>query len=250
MPVEDLLKGLGEKEKVEEVGVAGFKATVVTRQTMEYNASAPTAWLEDGSYANDHIILDPITKTVEGFTGDVFLQSSPALQRYREINSQVGRVSSYLPGRTQAQLGRVNALAASARDALIEVETAVNVGKNALDFIGNQDPEKPLREKFVDALVSIRDNRQLIPVEFESKVFKNMAIVGLSITRDNERRAVEYEITFKQLRFADTIYTDPANEFPEASPGTDGKIEGSRDKGSQSGEEKPSSLLFNAFGGF
>jgi transcription-repair coupling factor (superfamily II helicase) len=248
MSLQKLLQGPGPKEKVETLGVAGFKAAVITQQTIEQNAQAPTAWLEDGSYANDHIILDPVQFTVEGNVGDVYLQSSPTMERYREINSTIGRATTYLPERTQAQISRVEALAATARDALIKANTAVNVGQNVAELFGNQDQSKPLRERFVDTLTALRDNRQLVPIEFENRKYKNMAIVGLSITRDNERRAVEFEVTFKQLRFAETTFTDPANAFPNASQGTDGKTQGARDKGKQSGQEKPTSLLSSVLG--
>jgi len=248
MSFQKLLQGPGQKEKVETLGVAGFKAAVITQQTIKQDASAPTAWLEDGSYANDHIILDPVQLTVEGNVGDVYLQSSPTMERYREINSTIGRATTYLPERTQAQLSRVEALEATARDALTKAQTAVEVGQNVADLFGNQDAAKPLREKFVDTLTALRNNRQLVPIEFENRKYKNMAIVGLSITRDNERRAVEFEITFKQLRFAETEFSDPANAFPNASQGTDGKTQGTRDKGKQSGQEKPTSLLSNAIG--
>lgn len=248
MSVNDLLKAPGKKEKVETLGVAGFKAAVVTEQTLEQNAQAPTAWLEDGSYANDHIILEPVTFSVTGNVGDVFLQTAPRFQRLREINSTLGRTTTYLPGRTQAQLGRVQAFQATARDALIEVQTAVDQGQQVAELFGNQDQEKPLRERFVDTLTAIRNERQIVPIEFEGRRYDDMAITGLSITRDNQQRAVEFEVSFKQLRFADTVYTDPAEAFPSASQGTGGKTQGPRDKGKQSGQQEPSSIFSNIIG--
>jgi hypothetical protein len=248
LSVNDLLKAPGKKEKVETLGVAGFKAAVVTEQTLEQNAQAPTAWLEDGSFANDHIILEPVTFSVTGNVGDVFLQTNPRFQRLREINSTLGRVTTYLPGRTQAQIGRVQAFQATARDALIEAQTAVDQGQNVAELFGNQDPEKPLRERFVDTLTAIRNERQIVPVEFEGRRYDNMAITGLSITRDNQQRAVEFEVSFKQLRFAETVYTDPAEAFPNSGQGTGGKTEGARDKGKQSGQEEPTSLISDIIG--
>lgn len=243
MPLFDLLKGPGAKEKVETIGVAGFKATVTTRETIEANASAPTAWLEDGSHANDHIILDPITKVVEGNVGDVYLESSPTLERFREIAGPVGRVTPYLPDRTQAQLQRAGDLAATVRDGLIAAQSAVRAGRNVFDLFGNQDDNKPLGEQFVDRLLKIRAARELVPVEFNSKRFDNMAIVGLSVTRDNENgNAIEYEITFQQLRFAETTFADPASGFPNASDALDGKTDGMRDKGVQAGKDAGESL--------
>jgi len=251
MAISDLLQGPGEKNKVTDLGVAGFKAASVTRKTVEANATAPTAWLEDGPFVHDHIILDPVTQVVEGEVGDVYLQQSPEFEAFQEAQAGLGQAVGYLPEQTQAQVQRGVALAATVRDGVNQAQQAISAGENVAQYFGLQESEKPLGEQFVDTIMAIRNARQLIQVELSGRKWDNMAIVGVSVTRDNEDRAIAFEISFQQLRFAQTVFQDPSDPFPDAGAGTNGSTQGAKDKGAQSGEETESSALFElgeAFG--
>lgn len=252
MAISDLLQGPGDKNKVTDMGIAGFKAASVTRKTVDAPAQAPTSWLENGSFVNDHIILDPVTQVVEGEVGDVFLQPSAFFEAFQEAQAGLGQAVGYLPEQTQAQVQRGVALAATVRDGVNQAQQAINAGQNAAEYFGLQESEKPLGEQFIDTIFAIRKARQLVQVELSGRTWDNMAIIGLSVTRDKEDRAVSFEVQFKQLRFAETLFVEPSDPFPEAGAGTNGSTEGERDKGAQSGEETESSFLndtVEAFGG-
>lgn len=247
--VSDFLSELDRREQRDSLGVAGFRAVSVTRKTVEASAQVPTAYLEDGSFANDHIILDPVTQIIEGEAGDLYLQPSAFLEALREIQSGLGGVAGYLPGKTQAQLSRVTALASTIRDGLQLAESAINAGQSALDFFGSEDSEKPIPDQFVDAIFGLRSARALVPVELNGRTWNNMAIVGSSFTRDNEGRMIAFEVSFQQLRFVELEYVDPENPFPNAGEGTNGATQSGRDKGTQSGEQVETSAAFDFFGG-
>ena len=217
---------------------------------MQADADVPTAWLEDGSHVNDHIILQPITHVVEGEVGDVYLRQSPEFELFQEAQAGLGQALGYAPEKTQAQAQKAVELAATVRDGLNRAQQAINAGQNAAQFFGLQDEEKPLGERFVDTLFALRNARQLVTVEFTGRQLDNMAIVGLSVTRDNEDRAVSFEVTFQQLRFTETQFVEPSDPFPNAAEATDGSTESDRNKGTQGGEDTPTSFAFELLGGF
>ena len=57
------------------IGIGGYTAEVRIRDQMILTSTAPTSYLEDGSFVQDHIINDPISFSLTGEIADIIVQS-------------------------------------------------------------------------------------------------------------------------------------------------------------------------------
>ncbi len=80
--------------------------------------------------------------------------------------------------------------------------------------------------------------------------FANMYITSLEVTRDNQNRAISFNLEAQEIRTADT-FSMATSAAQNASIATAGQTDGVTDKGTQEGEEVSTkeSFLFSRFGG-
>lgn len=229
--------------KLEEVGIGGFTLLAIVRQSFSLTSRAPTSYLEDGEYANDHIVNDPLILTIEGEVSDIHIRRNPALELQRRVSAQIGAITKYLPLRTQSQIGKIEALINDAADAARKINAAIEDGRNAWDFFGNKDSQsKGIQEQFIDFIESVFYGKQLINIDMPYRTHKNMSI-SISVDSDNITNSTSFVITAKRLRFAETELAELTDFFPAASIGLGGQEQGEKDKGAQTGEKQEESLL-------
>ena len=251
MAVIDFLNRQREQPEQQEVGIGGFTLLARTRETFTYTSQVPTAYLEDGSFANDHIILDPMTLTIEGSVSDIFLRTDPAVEAIREVQSAIGNAAAYLPAKTASQAQRVASLGVDVVDRARQIDSAVQDGQQVLGILGDKSPSKGLRERFIDSMESLHFGKQLIAIDMPFRRFDSMRITSISFSEDNKTHETNFSLTAQKVRFTDTIFVQ-LKPAPAPAPGLNGSTEGTTDKGSQEPEDKPTSLLsFGAslFGG-
>lgn len=232
-----------EVEK-QEVGIGGFVLLARVRESFLLTAKAPTTYLEDGSFANDQIVNDPLILTIEGEVSDVHVRRNPRLELQRSVNSQVGRITRYAPLRTQSQLSQISALANAVADVNRQINAAIDDGRNAYEFFGNKDTSaKGIREQFVDFVESMHYGKQLLNIDMPFRTHESMFLTSVTVDADNISEPFSFSITAQKIRFAATEVTDATDFFPAPSVGLGKQEEGTKDKGAQTGEEVPRSFL-------
>lgn len=243
MAIIELLKNRGkEAKKSEEIGIGGFSLMARVTESYTLSSQIPTTWLEDGTNVNDHIILDPLTLTIDGVVSDVFVRREAAIEAITRVQAEIGNLQMYLPTRTNTQAQKVNALINDATDQYRKIDRAVDAGKQVYD-LAKGETEKNLREQFLDVIDELHYGKQLISIDMPYRTYDSMRITSVQITRNNEDEAIAFKITAQQMRFADTIYVDASEFFANASDGTGGKTDGLSDKGPQKPKEVTESTL-------
>lgn len=246
-PVTDILgMAVGGKAK-EKIGIGGFTLYARINETVSRSSRVPTSWLEDGSYAQDQIIVDPLTITISGEVSDVYIERESAIEALTRAQGVVGVVETYLPTRTQSQVQRINSIINDATDKLREVDRAINTGKQVFGFFGAGSGAKTNRELFIDAVELWTDGKQMISIETPYRLYDSMVITSISITRNNEHEALAFNLSAQKIRFAETIYSDTSNYFKNPSSGLEGKTDSVTDNGPQKPKDIDESLLYTTY---
>ena len=231
------------KKSKEKIGIGGFTLFARVNETINLNSKIPTTWLEDGSFAQDHIVLDPVTVSIDGEISDVFLERDALPEAITRIQSQIGAIETYLPTRSQSQIQKINAIINDAQDKLRAVDRAIDNGKQLYNFFTSNTSGKGNREIFIDYAEIWHKGKQLISIETPWRVYERMAIISLSIVRGNEEEAISFKLTAQEIRFAETIYRDINQYFKKPSDGIEGKADSVVNKGPQKPKEVDESLL-------
>jgi len=231
-----------------EIGIGGFTALVRVKEGYNLSASVPDIPVEDGSVIHDHVILAPLTISIEGDVSDVHLRESPELRAIRQLEAEIGNVTAlYAPARTQSQLSRVAALANDVLDAGRRIDSLIERGEQVGKLFGNQDTASTTnRQRFLDFMERTRNTRVPITIEMPYRRCDNMIITTLSVNYDNETDSTTFKVEAQQIRFAELKY---AAVERKRSKGTGGQIDSEKNKGAKKGTEVPRSLLSNIFGG-
>ena len=243
--IEDFLTRPLQGAPSQEIGIGGFTAMVRIRDSYKLTAEVPATPVEDGSFVNDHIILKPLTISIEGHVSDVHLRASPAIRQFQRVQAEVGNLTSqYSIGRTESQLSEASALANDAADAIRQADALLDAGDQALDFFGNRDTEsKGLQEQFLDAMEALHFGQQVIAIDMPFRRHESMVITAFQKNTDNVTNETTFTIEAQQLQFADLQFV----EVKVPAAGLNGQTDAETNKGAQEGEPVESSLLFEAF---
>lgn len=229
-------------EQAKEVGIGGFTALARVRESYKLAADAPDTPVEDGSFVHDHVILKPVTLSIEGSVSDVHIRRNPLVRDFIRVQAEVGNLSSqYASGRTQSQINKLSALANEAADAIRQIDALVAAGEQAAKFFGNKDAQsKPLREQFLDAMEALHFGQQAFTIDMPHRQFTSMVITTLTLNTDNEAEETVFTLEAKQLTFARLQVVEVA-----PSAGTGGQLETETDQGTQAGAPVEKSLATN-----
>lgn len=262
MIIDELFKGRAQSSQSsseEEIGIGGFKLFARVNQSTQYKAQVPNFVLEDGSYANDHIINDPLVLSINGEVGGTFFQKLQSYIPEFLTNSQqnaISNVSVYLPSRTTSQLSRINSLRSDANSYLSQLNRMASVGTELFNVFNgtSAQKEKDNQEQFIAFLESVYYSKQLIDIEMPYKKHTNMALTDLSIERNNTENSIKFTASFKKVQFAQIVYTSASKYFkkPSSTSATNKKTESAKDKGSQKpadNKKSSKSLLTTLMGG-
>lgn len=236
----------------DEIGIGGWTLYARISDSYRLTADVPPAPLEDGSFATDHIILNPLVLKIEGEVGDLHLRRSPLIPEFVPVPATLGAITSFLPTRSPFAEARAAQLVDDARDALASLDRLLDAGNQPLRLLGNLDTgSKPLVEQFIDAMDALYYAKALFAVDMPFRRHENMTITDLTVTRDAQSNAMRFTMELSQFRFVETqqvaIEAVPARA---PSAGTGGQTEPVADKGAQEGEPRETSLLTDILGVF
>lgn len=227
----------------EQIGIAGFNLDVRVRESTRMESSAPTKVLEDGSFANDHIIVNPVILQIDGEVSDIHLAPSVAQNIQRRVARRVGVVSRYLPAFTNSQLNRVQTIANDVLDVTRKIDDVIEDGESFFDLFGDKSESTAITQKFFDTMDKLRLAKALVKIQMPDKLYENMAITSLTINRDNQFEPLTYSLTAQEVRFA-AIEFEAVDRY-KANPSTSlgGQTDEPTNKGVNKGKEVDESLL-------
>lgn len=239
-----------------------FTADARIDEKMSRKSTATNFYVEDGSPASDHIIVDPLILSISGEVSKVTYQRSYLLQEYLEARQLLGSISVYLPNRTNSQISKigktVNKISNVIRKAEDITDKIKSIGAYGEDNLGieglnqytdidtltNVKRVKNLETDFIAFLEDYVTNRKLMKVETAKYgILENMAIVNYSLTTNNEDNSISYTIDLQEIRTVKTIIT-PVKQIAKNPKGQAGaQTQDKADKGVVQGQEK--SLAFD-----
>lgn len=221
--------------EAQEIGIGGFNLFARVSDSTAYETQAPTSVVEDGSYIGDHLINAPIKLNISGDVSDVFLNPPPVSQSAARLPT-VGAITALAPGRTVSQAQRVARIINTATDRYRQIDTAIKNGRPVSDFAGNKAGTKPIREQFIDFIEAVHYGKQLITISMPYRQHESMAVTSVTITRDNQRKALSFSLTAQKFRIAQTTFTELSQFYSKPSPAVASQVAGESDKGVQSPE--------------
>jgi len=235
---------IDDKQKI---GIGGFTAYAAVRHVVNKSLDAPDTPLEDGSFANDHLIKKPVILEVSGLVSDVFIRSAVEATIFRRGLSEIGNISKYLPAQTQTQIAKAASIAIDANNVSKGIQAAISDGKQLLDFIGNKSAGQNNRELFIAALDLYYDNSTVMRIEMPDKIYENMVITSRVIEYDNQKdKAISFKLTAKELVFSNVIFSDITAFFKKPAPGDiANQVAGQESNGLNNAPEVPVSLISN-----
>jgi len=240
--IEDYLNRKFEKTPTKRIGIGGFSALVRIEERTSKTSDSPMTPVEDGSFVNDHIILNPVRLSIQGDVSDIFVEPSPILAELKRTQSTVGKITQYAPPKTQSQVQQANALANDIADVVRAADALIGAGESVVNFFGNKDnSSKGNRELFIDAMDSLFYGKQLFPIETEYRLYENMVMTSFEVRHNNSTESTQFSIEAIEFRFATTVFTELASA-PNPADGTNGQLQVETSKGAQTGEKVDESL--------
>lgn len=237
--IEDLLNRQIDSKK-QALGIGGFKLFARMRETTEFKSRAPTTYLENGSPVQDHIINEPLTISIEGDVGDVYIEKTAIESRVNRVNEILGQSAEYLPDRTISQIQKLNGAVNTFRDKIREIDRAVSTGKQILGLEqGGSTPQ----EQFIAFMEAFHDSKLVISIDMQYRSYYPMRITTLSIVKDSSGNALRFNMSAQKIRVAEPIYILNSEFKKNAAGSVSDQVGGQTDKGNQSGEEVEQSLL-------
>jgi len=226
-----------------EVGIGGFTAFVRIKDSTRFESEIPSTPLEDGSLVHDHIILKPLTISIEGDVSDVHLRASPLIKQFQTKSAEIGNFTSmFAPAITQSQLSKVAELTTTALDAVNALDNIIAKGEQLFDMFGNRDSaNKSNQNKFVDAMEAAHLGRQLIDIDMPFRKRTNMCVTSFTLSTDNQADSTTFTLEAEKMSFAELVYANVAAKNPSA--GTGGQTDSEKDKGAQEGVKTSRSIL-------
>jgi len=233
---------IGDTQK-KEIGIGGFTALARVKDSTRFESEVPSSPLEDGSLVHDHIILKPMTVSIQGVVSDVFLRASPITKRFQQATTAIGDFSSmFAPVSTVSQISKMNELAVSALDAVNKMDALVAKGEQIYSLFGNRDSKsKSQQNLFIDYIEAIHNGRQIISIDMPYRTRVDMRITSFTAEYDNQANNTGFTIEAEKVNFAKVIYANIAAQSP--AHGTGGQLANKKDKGSQAGRPVSRSVL-------
>lgn len=240
--IRDAIRGRLEAlsgKKGDPIGIGGFVAYSKENEARQFKAQVATQYLEDGSFASDHIINEPHIVQLNFVIGENNIKLMEIPEALKQVANIAGAVSPFLPVRSQAQLSKMKAIGLSAMDTIDKLDNFINIGKNVSNLISG-NTSKSVPEQFLDFIKVVYNSKLLISLEVDFETLENMAMTDLTLTRDNQTKETKVDAIFQQVNFLKTKIDDLNKYFqkPKTGSGVGGDP---KDKGGQ--DAKNGSLL-------
>jgi hypothetical protein len=231
------------------VGIGSFTLDVRLKEDVIRTMAAPTTPLENGSFANDHIIENPLQLQISGEVSEVKYSPDQVSDTYKRAVANVGVITKYLPQRTRSQVNKVFNVANDVRAVGRKIDSALDDADQILEMFGNKAKGKSVQELFIDSMDKLQRGGQLVAIQAQGRIFENMMITSMTTSKDNiSGNYLPYYLVAQEMRFAVISFTAVSKPNPSKSLG--GQPDGKKSKGINKPEEPTESLLSSIGGLF
>lgn len=174
-------------------------------QNLTSECDIPDHFLEDNKAYQDQIAIKPVLYTSHGFIGELNDVVPDFLKPVKFVANKLTAISAYEPALTTTAL-----IAYS--EAFFLYQVAANAANAAVaawaTLTGGETQNK--QQIAFQKLYGYQQERRLFTVQTPWAVFQNMALFKLRAIQDDTTNVItDFEVTFKQMRFAVTE-TGPA----------------------------------------
>lgn len=184
-------------------------------QSISLTSDITDHFIEDNTAIQDQIALRPTIVNTHGFIGELNDVVPKALKPLKTAVDKLIAVSAYTPELSiTAQLAynnaaQIYATAKNLKDNAVATWNTINgtagvsvITGNGIETKQNQNKQQVAFQKFFGYWSS----RTLFTIQTPWAIFKDMAILSLRAVQDADTRVItDFEVSFKQMRFANTI---------------------------------------------
>jgi hypothetical protein len=203
-------------------------------------------WVENNTTIQDHIGFKPITITVQGFIGELN-DVVPDLEVFRIaklLSEKLFALSAYIPAVSITALQAYNAAFQAYQIANNTANNVVTTWNTITNQNNNNEPQN-LQQKMFAALYGYYSNRTLFTVQTPWQKFDDMAIKTVKAIQSGDSRTTsEFEVTFKQIRKAETKLTPGFNSGNIEAKNTQGRLSAQSSKTVNLGTSTPPETSF------
>lgn len=168
-------------------------------------------YIEDNTAIQDQIALKPLTVTVGGYIGELNDVVPSLLAPLKFIADKLTVLGAYTPVLSETAIIAYNEASQAYAIATQLAASAVS----AWNAVTGSGPTQNKQQTAFQQFYGYYNTRTLFTIQTPWAIFQNMAIMSLRAVQDPETRVIsEFEIKFKQMRFASTsqaLAINPAN---------------------------------------
>lgn len=226
------VKALSDPQ-VQQIGIGGFTLYATTNKSRQRTAQVPTSYLENGGFASDDIINDPLKLTITGEVADIHIAGSTGLLDLipPAVPEALGAVRGYIPDREAGTISKITGIISKVDDKISQIDSAIAAGQKLFNIAGGG--AKSIQEQFLDHMESLYNARQPVSVQMDYRNYTNMAIVEFSDNKDNVEDCLKFTISLQEIRFNELQFTEIAKAFQNPAPAVKDQAQGAADKGAQ-----------------
>lgn len=228
-------------EFTQQGSISGFLFDVKGRDELTLASNITDHYVENNSAMQDHIARKPITVRVNGFVGEV--------KNTFDVGTWQNTVATYA-GKSTALSYLAPELTTQAKSVYNQMERLYGLYEKANDTVGDlynqfkgtaSDQTDTRQQAAFQYFKKAWETNQLFTVQTPWETLQQMVIESLRATQNDETKYVtEFEITFKQFRFASTLTRGLTEKEKEQLKSQKLSLQATnqQDKGTQNGTKK------------
>lgn len=158
-------------------------------------------YVEDNYAIQDHVSIKPVIISLQGYIGELNNVAPEGLALLQTAADKLTTLSAFAPGLTSTAQNAYN----TASQLYRTTQTTYNSVVSAFGSLTGQSSQNKQQEAFTK-FYGYWFQRSLFTIQTPWQIFYHMIIQSLRATQTEETRMIsEFEITFKQMRFASTV---------------------------------------------
>ena len=204
-------------------GLEGWLFDIPQEETLKLSKDITDHYTEDGSFLNDHRVIQPKTITLRGLVGELvdFYKDNSVIGKVEgftgALTNRLSTIEAYSYGYLSPQaLQTARQITAKAQYAVAQVKALQQRSESVIGFFREQGETKTKQQQAYDKLSALYKTDQLLTIETPWTPMENMMIQELSFAqREDSKDESEITITLKEIRIAAVITTSfDADLFP------------------------------------
>jgi len=206
-------------------GIEGFLMDIPISETVNYNAQITDHYVEDNTFIQDHVAIEPIKITLVGKVAELVVSKPAALAFASAVSERLAPLGVFSPGQRQKATDAI----ATAAVALSAIDSAT-AALNDLGGLFSDDLGKNKQQNAFKKFEGWFNTRAIISVETPWRTYTDMIIESWSAEQGEESiYESTFTLNFKQMRFVSTsintgklfgrVKEQSAVEVPKGVPG-------------------------------